>query len=166
MATTDVINPILDALVAAFTTITPGNGYLCDVTNGRVVRAPNVPDWKSVPRPYVGVMLEEETKIRPYAAGADGGAAFTYLIEGEVVVFVVGEPSLAGVAASDYAPEKAALMLMQDCLRAIVSDVNLAGYCRAGVIMPTTFTIVQDPNTGLALAGGQLTLAFSIETHT
>ena len=166
MATVDLLNPILNQLVTAFRTIVPASGYLTDLTNATIERCSTTPTWTTAQKPYIGVLLEEDVAVRPEAAGY-ATESFTWRCEGTVLVCFVVDASLdAGDASSPAAGETAAIRLVQDLMRAIALDVNLAGKVVTGMIGPGTFSVAQDTSTGTLLAGGILKLPVTWEWQT
>lgn len=147
----DYINHIADAIVTALRTINgPAGGYTVDFTNAQIERAPTLLDWTTVKRPYLGVRFDEITGQEPLTYGQ-------YRVSGN---FVIGFLIDMGSQPIDRAaPERLGAIYAQDIMRAIALDVNLGHVLDNGVAYPAGVTVSQDPQLGMFMAYGSVTVA-------
>lgn len=147
----DYINHIADAIVTVLRTINGhAGGYTVDFTNAQIERAPTLLDWMSVKRPYLGVRFDEITEQEPLTYGQ-------FRVSGN---FVVGFLIDMGSQSIDRAaPERLAAIYAQDIMRAIALDVNLGHVLDNGAAYPSGVTVSQDPQLGMFMAYGSVTIA-------
>lgn len=150
--TRDFVNAICDALVQALRLVKVSGGYQVDfdAAGSLVERNPGLIDWRSVPRPYACVSfggIEDNTGQGP--AGGIYRATGTFAVR-----FLVR--ALPGATVDKAVGERMAATVMQDIMRGIAQDVNVAGVLATGWIWPKDSTAEQDPEVGSSICGGQI----------
>lgn len=157
--TRDFVNAICDALVQYLPVeMTVANGYTVDfgAAGALVERNPGLVDWRTLPRPYIGVSYLE-TPNNALTAGAD-----VYRAEADFLVrFFVN--SLPGSTMDKALGERMAATVMQEIMHAVANCVDLYGVLASGWIYPKGSNAGQDADAGSVVCGGEITFGATWE---